>query len=174
MRNDPFLTQSPVTSREEKILPLKGTTEQPYPRPTCCLLLFVVVCCCLLLFVVVCCCLLLFVVVCCLLLFVVVCCCLFVVCLLFVCCFRRGLKEVNKCMSTHRCYLIGKGSPRQRRTLRHRGLRKLALNSGTIRRSAKNVEKPPKTLSQPPYPTLLEAVYPSLLHNRMSTTLAVN
>ena len=44
-------------------------------------------------------------------------------------------------MSTHRCCLIGKGSPRQRRTLRRRGLRKLALNSGTTRRSAKNAEK---------------------------------
>ena len=35
--------------------------------------------------------------------------------------------------------LIGR-SPRQQRTLRHRGLRKLALNSGTTRRSAKNAQ----------------------------------
>ena len=35
--------------------------------------------------------------------------------------------------------LIGR-SPRRQRTLRHRGLRKLALNSGTTRRSAKNAQ----------------------------------
>ena len=43
---------------------------------------------------------------------------------------------------------------------------KLALNSGTTRRSAKNAEKPQKFPSPPPYPALLEAVSRSLLYNR--------
>ena len=43
-------------------------------------------------------------------------------------------------MST-KSWLVVQGSPRQRRTLRHRGLQKLALNSGTNRKSAKNAEK---------------------------------
>ena len=39
------------------------------------------------------------------------------------------------------------GSPRWQRTLHHRRLRKLALNSGTTRKSAKNASKPQKTPS---------------------------
>ena len=47
--------------------------------------------------------------------------------------------------------LIGR-SPRQPRNLRHRGLRKLALNSGTTRRSAKNAQpsSPPDPRWKPP------------------------
>ena len=44
------------------------------------------------------------------------------------------------------------GSPRQRRTLDRRGLRKLALNSGTIRRSAKMRKNREKIPSPPSYP----------------------
>ena len=61
------------------------------------------------------------------------------------------LTHVNE--DTRRYGLIGR-SPRRRRTLRRRGLRKLALNSGTSRRSAKNAEKP-LSPSPPPKPALL-------------------
>ena len=44
-------------------------------------------------------------------------------------------------MSTPLLRTNWQGSPRQRRTLRRRGLPKLALNSGTTRRSAKNADK---------------------------------
>ena len=40
--------------------------------------------------------------------------------------------------------LIVQGSPRQRRTLRHRGLQKLALNSGTTGGARKKASMPPK------------------------------
>ena len=67
-------------------------------------------------------------------------------------CVRLGLTErtvhVNKSPRAN-----WQGIPRWRRTLHHRGLRKLALNSGTTRRSAKNGQKGPKTHSSPP-PTL--------------------
>ena len=53
-------------------------------------------------------------------------------------CFRKVLTERG--VYVHNLLrLIGR-SPRQQRTLRHRGLRKLALNSGTTRRSAKNAQ----------------------------------
>ena len=45
----------------------------------------------------------------------------------------------EECMSTTCHEAIGR-SPRQQRTLHRRGLRKLALNSGTTRRSAKNAQ----------------------------------
>ena len=43
--------------------------------------------------------------------------------------------EARNCLCQQSPVLIGKGSPRWRRTLHHRGLEKLALNSGTTRRS---------------------------------------
>ena len=46
--------------------------------------------------------------------------------------------------------------------------RKLALNSGTTRRSAKNGQKGQKTFTAAITP-LPKAVYRSLLHNKMST-----
>ena len=59
-------------------------------------------------------------------------------------CMAQGLlARVHKLLTERGVYvhnllrLIGR-SPRQQRTLRHRGLRKMALNSGTTRRSAKN------------------------------------
>ena len=57
--------------------------------------------------------------------------------------------------------LIGR-SPRHQRTLRHRGLRKLALNSGTTRRSAKN--------SQPYIPTTKPSKKPPVSATGMSTS----
>ena len=59
--------------------------------------------------------------------------------------FLTQVNEDAMCLSTQRYGLMGM-SPRWQRTLRHRGLRKLALNSGTTRRSAKNAEKPRKNL----------------------------
>ena len=61
--------------------------------------------------------------------------------------------------------LIGKGSPRWRRTLHHRGLQKLALNSGTTggaRKMTQNASKSPITAT---ITRLLKAAYQSLLHN---------
>ena len=60
--------------------------------------------------------------------------------------FLKRLKR-GKCPCQQSPVLTGMWSPRWRRTLRHRGLQKLALNSGTTRRSAKNASKP----IQPPY-----------------------
>ena len=60
--------------------------------------------------------------------------------------FSTRAKVSRMCMSTD-AILIVQGSPRQRRTLRHRGLQKLALKSGTTRRSAKTAENPRKNPS---------------------------
>ena len=86
--------------------------------------------------------------------------------------------------------LIVQGSRRQRRTLRRRGLRKLTLNSGSTRRSAKNGRERPKNPSSPPYPAESEPVSLKAgwstelnlrhlprdpdddLHNRTSSTLS--
>ena len=53
--------------------------------------------------------------------------------------------EARQCLCQQSPVLVGMVSPRWRRTLRHQGLQKLGLNSGTTRRSAKNASKPPKT-----------------------------
>ena len=53
--------------------------------------------------------------------------------------------EARKCLFQQSPVLIGMGSRRCQRTLRHRGLQKLALNFGTTWRSAKNASEPPKT-----------------------------
>ena len=53
--------------------------------------------------------------------------------------------EARQCQYQQSPVPIGMGSPRWQRTLRHRGLQKLELNSGTTWRSAKNASKPPKT-----------------------------
>ena len=55
--------------------------------------------------------------------------------------------DARKCLCQQSPVLIGMGSPRWQRTLRHRGVEKLALNSSTTRRSAKNASEPPKTPS---------------------------
>ena len=105
-------------------------------------LLLCVVCCVLC---VVCCVLC---VVCCVL--CVVCCVLLVVgCWLLVvgCWLFKTRSEARQCENPQSPVLIGMGSPQWQRTLRHRGLQKLALNSGTARRSAKNASEPPKTPS---------------------------
>ena len=66
------------------------------------------------------------------------------------------------CVYPNHQSLIGKGSPRWR-------LRKLALNSRTTRRSAKNVSVPPKKPFIAAITSLLKAPYLSLLHNKVST-----
>ena len=55
--------------------------------------------------------------------------------------------EARQCVYPQSPVLIGMGSPRWQRTLQHRGLQKLALNSGTTRRSVKNASVPPKNPS---------------------------
>ena len=89
------------------------------------------------------------------------CCCVVVVLLLF-------LTMVNeaKCLCQHASTISLCRSPRRRRTLHRRGLRKLALNSRTTCRSAKNAEKTLKTPHR--RYTTLEA-FPSLLRTKMST-----
>ena len=72
-------------------------------------------------------------------------------------------------MSTCRYELIGR-NPRWQRTLRHRGLRKLALNSGTTQRSAKNGRKRPKTLLIAAITTTAESRAPVALRGDLLAT----
>ena len=138
----------------------------------------VLLCCCVVLLCVVCCGLWvvgcgLLCAVCCVL--CAVCCVLCAVCCLLVCCcfffllFLTQLDEDAMCLSTRRYGLIGM-RPRRRRTLRRRGLRKLALNSGTTRRSAKTAEKndriPISTRPQPPHGEVVDELRQQDLHNR--------
>ena len=74
------------------------------------------------------------------------------------------------CLCQHHPSSNWHGSPRRRRTLHHRGLQKLALNSGITRRSAKNASGPPKNPSHRHKPPLLKAEYLSLVRAGMSTT----
>ena len=64
------------------------------------------------------------------------------------------------------------GSPRQRRTLRRRGLQQLALNSGITRRSAKMASIPPKAHQN--IAAIASSRDLSLLRAGMSTTSAMN
>ena len=81
------------------------------------------------------------------------------------CCFRRGVQQcvcvnvIGAVIAQHVAGHLGvrlpatpatPGSPRRRRTLHHRGLEKLALNSGTTRGARKMVQNAKKKPSSHP------------------------
>ena len=66
------------------------------------------------------------------------------------------------CLCQHAATVSLCRSPRRRRTLHRRWLRKLALNSGTTRRSAKNAEK---NLEKPLIAAINAGCVPALLYN---------
>ena len=59
--------------------------------------------------------------------------------------------EVSRMCMTANAVLIGMGALDGKELFAIEGSEKLALNSGTTRRSAKNAKKSPNPLSSPPY-----------------------